>query len=69
MSSRSWRPTSRTGSSAIAPPYDRNWHFFKLLRSSALLAHSALVLTTTHKQHLDTLAGTETGAIEVVGKS
>jgi len=26
------------------------------------------VLTTTHKQHLDALAGLDTGAIEIIGK-
>ena len=52
----------------IAPPYDRNWNFFKLLLTSALLAQCAVVLTTTHKQHLDALAGEDTGAIEIVGK-
>lgn len=27
-----------------------------------------MVLTTTHKQHLDTLAGQDTGAFEIIGK-
>jgi CheY-like chemotaxis protein len=52
----------------IAPPYDRNWHFFKLLRSTAPLAGCGIVLTTTNKKNLDALVGHETGAIEVVGK-
>ena len=52
----------------IAPPYERNWHFFKLLRSVDLLRSCAIVLTTTHKQHLDSLAAEETGAIEIIGK-
>jgi DNA-binding response OmpR family regulator len=52
----------------IAPPYDRNWNFFKLIRTSHLLDACALVLTTTHKQHLDALVGADTGAIEIVGK-
>jgi len=52
----------------IAPPYQRNWNFFKLLRSARPLEHCHIVLTTTHKQHLDTLAGQDTGAIEIVGK-
>ena len=52
----------------ITPPYDRNWHFFKLLRTAGILKHCHIVLTTTHKQHLDTLAGHDTGAIEIVGK-
>jgi CheY-like chemotaxis protein len=52
----------------IAPPYDRNWTFFKLIRLLSPLEHCALVLTTTHKQHLDALVGHDSGAIEIVGK-
>jgi len=52
----------------IAPPYDRNWNFFKLVRTIDPLARCAVVLTTTHKQHLDTLAGLDTSAIEIIGK-
>jgi len=52
----------------IAPPYDRNWNFFKLLRTAGPLAGCPIVLTTTHKEHLDTLAREDTGAIEIVGK-
>jgi DNA-binding NarL/FixJ family response regulator len=52
----------------ITPPYDRNWNFFKLLRSAASMACRAVVLTTTHKQHLDELAMEDTGALEIVGK-
>lgn len=52
----------------IAPPYDRNWSFFKLLRTADVLRNCHIVLTTTHKEHLDSLAGQETGAIEIVGK-
>jgi DNA-binding response OmpR family regulator len=52
----------------IAPPYDRNWNFFKLIRTINLLSECALVLTTTHKEHLDALVGADTGAIEIVGK-
>jgi DNA-binding response OmpR family regulator len=52
----------------IAPPYDRNWNFFKMLRSTDALKTCHVVLTTTHKQHLDMLVGSDTGAIEIVGK-
>ena len=52
----------------IAPPYDRNWSFFKLLRTADVLKNCHVVLTTTHKEHLDSLAGQDTGAIEIVGK-
>jgi CheY-like chemotaxis protein len=52
----------------IAPPYDRNWNFFQLLRTVGPLQGCGLVLTTTHKQHLGALAGEDTRAIEIVGK-
>jgi len=52
----------------IAPPYDRNWTFFKLIKALAPLRDCALVVTTTNKQHLDRLVGAESGAIELVGK-
>jgi len=52
----------------IAPPYDRNWNFFKLIRALRPLERCALVLTTTHKDHLDALAQQDTGAIEIIGK-
>ena len=52
----------------IAPPYDRNWNFFQLVRSMRPLERCAIVLTTTHKQHLDAMAGHDTGALEIVGK-
>jgi DNA-binding response OmpR family regulator len=52
----------------ISPPYDQNWAFFKLLRSSDAVRGIGIVVTTTHKLHLDKLAGQDTGAIEIVGK-
>ena len=52
----------------IAPPYDRNWHFFQLLRTTRVVGGCSLVLTTTNKQQLDSLVGRDTGAIEIVGK-
>jgi CheY-like chemotaxis protein len=52
----------------IAPPYDRNWHFFKLVRNLRALDGCAIVLTTTHLQHLNGLVGKDTGALELVGK-
>src|SRR4028118_1311694 len=52
----------------IAPPYDRNWNFCQLIRAVVPMHGCGLVLTTTHKQHLDALAGQDTGAIEIVGK-
>jgi CheY-like chemotaxis protein len=52
----------------IAPPYDRNWNFVQLLRSINPLQGCGLVLTTTNKRHVDSLAGHDTGAFEIVGK-
>jgi CheY-like chemotaxis protein len=52
----------------IAPPYDRNWSFFKLVRSVTLLQQCAIVVTTTNKNRLDALVSYQTGAVELVGK-
>ena len=52
----------------IAPPYDRNWTFFKLLRSIGPLDGRPIVVTTTNKIHLDSLVGGDSGALEIVGK-
>ena len=52
----------------IAPPYDKNWNFFQLVQAARPLEGCAIVLTTTHKQHLDSLIGRDSGAIEIVGK-
>ena len=52
----------------IAPPYDRNWTFFNLLRTTTALVDCPVVLTTTNKQRLDELVGPDSGALEIVGK-
>jgi DNA-binding response OmpR family regulator len=52
----------------VSPPYDENWKFLQLLRSSDSLDGRCLVVTTTHKQHLDKLANADTGALEIIGK-
>jgi DNA-binding NtrC family response regulator len=52
----------------ISLPYDHNWTFFQLVRSSEALNGRGVVVTTTHKPHLDELAGSDTGAIEIMGK-
>jgi CheY-like chemotaxis protein len=51
----------------ISPPYDTNWTFLKLVRSSQPAQASRFVLTTTNKPVLDKLVG-ETEAIEIIGK-
>jgi DNA-binding NtrC family response regulator len=52
----------------IAPPYDRNWTFSKMVRALRPLERCAIVLTTTHLPHLTALAGPDTRALEIVGK-
>jgi DNA-binding response OmpR family regulator len=52
----------------ISPPYEQNWRFFQLLRTSSELRGCGIVVTTTNKQHLDRLAGGDSGAIEIIGK-
>jgi len=51
----------------ISPPYDLNWNFLRLVRSSELVKNRQFVLTTTNKPALDKLVG-ETEAIEIIGK-
>ena len=52
----------------ISPPYQGNWNFFQLVRSSSALDGRGVVLTTTHKGHLDALTAGDSGALEIVGK-
>lgn len=52
----------------IAPPYDRNWRFYKLVRDMRTLEQCAMVLTTTHREHLRELTGAAVEAIELIGK-
>jgi DNA-binding NtrC family response regulator len=51
----------------IPPPYDQNWKFLQLLRTTDAMLDRVVVLTTTHKGHLEELVG-PTDAIEIVGK-
>src|SRR5262245_15315688 len=41
----------------ISPPYDANWRFLRLVRSSEALQRLEFVLTTTNKPALDGLVG------------
>ena len=52
----------------ISPPYDENWQFFKTMRDSDVMRGRGLVLTTTNKNRLDEVLGTDSHALEVVGK-
>jgi DNA-binding NtrC family response regulator len=51
----------------IPPPYDQNWEFLRLLRTTEAMRARAVVVTTTHKGHLEKLVG-PTDAIEIIGK-
>jgi CheY-like chemotaxis protein len=51
----------------ISLPYETNWNFLKLVRSSQPAQQCRFILTTTNKPALDKLVG-ETEAIEVIGK-
>src|ERR1700730_560395 len=52
----------------ISPPYDENWHFFRTMRDADVMRGRGLVLTTTNKNRLDEVVGTDSHALEVVGK-
>jgi CheY-like chemotaxis protein len=51
----------------ISPPYDANWRFLRLVRSSESLKKHQFVLTTTNKPALEQLVG-QTEALEIIGK-
>lgn len=52
----------------IPPPYDDNWTVVSTLRRLPIMQHRGVVITTTHKVHLERLAGESTGAVEIIGK-
>jgi len=51
----------------VAPPYDANWTFLRLMMSSNAMRGRAFVVTTTNKRALDELIGPNE-VIELVGK-
>lgn len=51
----------------ISLPYDTNWNFLKLVRSSQPAQGCHFILTTTNKPALDRLVG-ENEALEIIGK-
>jgi CheY-like chemotaxis protein len=51
----------------IAPPYEENWNFFRLIQNSQAANGRQFVLTTTNKKILEKLVG-KTPTIELVGK-
>ena len=52
----------------LAPPYERNWEFLRLLRTT-VLAGRRLVLTTPNKAQVEKLVGADYHVYEVVGKA
>jgi hypothetical protein len=53
----------------ISPPYDENWKYFKTMRDSHEMRGRGLVLTTTNKSRLDEVLGSDSHALEVVGRA
>ena len=41
----------------VAPPYDTNWTFLRLMRNSKVMQGRAFVVTTTNKRALEELIG------------
>src|SRR6266849_4719395 len=41
----------------VAPPYDTNWTFLRVMRNSKVMQGRAFVVTTTNKKALDELIG------------
>ena len=52
----------------LSPPYDENWTFFKTMRDDPIMANRGIVLTTTNKDRLDEVLGSDSHALEVVGR-
>jgi CheY-like chemotaxis protein len=51
----------------VVPPYDANWNFLRLLRSSEVVKSRGLVVTTTNKAVLQEAAG-DYDVHELIGK-
>lgn len=51
----------------VSPPYDTNWNFLRLVRSSDAVRDCRFVITTTNKPALDAMVG-DTEALEIIGK-
>lgn len=51
----------------VSPPYEPNWAFLRLVRSSQAARGRRFVITTTNKAALDGLVGS-TEALEIIGK-
>ena len=53
----------------ISPPYEENWQCYQTWRDSEAMQSRGGVLTTTNKARLDEVVGTDSRAIEIVGKA
>jgi DNA-binding response OmpR family regulator len=51
----------------IAPPYEENWNFFKIIKEVKEAQHISFILTTTNAEALKKITGV-TNTIEIVGK-
>ena len=51
----------------VAPPYDTNWTFLRLMRNSRVMQGRAFVVTTTNKRALEELIGPN-DAVELLCK-
>jgi DNA-binding response OmpR family regulator len=52
----------------LSPPYDENWTYFKKMRDNRIMKGRGIVLTTTNKDRLDEVLGSDSYALEVVGQ-
>jgi len=48
----------------VSPPYDHNWAFLRLVRSSRAMQNRAVIVTTTNKPALERFVG-PTDAVEI----
>ena len=51
----------------IAPPYEENWNFFRLIANLKESEKTKYILTTTNKRVLEELVGA-TDTLEIIGK-
>lgn len=51
----------------VSPPYDQNWTFLKLVRSSRAMDERTVIVTTTNKPALERFVG-PTDAVEIFTK-
>jgi hypothetical protein len=48
----------------LSPPYDENWTSFKTMRDDPIMTHRGIVITTTNKDRLDEVLGSDSHALE-----